>query len=156
MLNDTNSNNIIRFSGVSKIFEPIHEVALSNVTFEVAKGEFFCIIGPSWEGKSTILQVIAGLEKESSGTIMKPKNVAMVFQAGALLPWLTVSENVALGLTAKKLAEPEIHSISMKYIEMMGLKGLEAKYPRDLSGGQRQRVGIARALAVDPAVLLLD
>ena len=126
------------------------------MTFEVAQGEFFCIIGPSGEGKSTILQIVAGLEKESSGTVAKPENISMVFQAGALLPWRTVLQNVGLGLETKKLPEAEVRSISMRYIEMMGLKGFEAKYPRDLSGGQRQRVGIARALAVDPAVLLLD
>ncbi len=155
MPNDTNLNSIIRFEGVSKIFEP-HDIALKDATFEVAKGEFFCIIGPSGEGKSTILELIAGLEKESSGSITKPANVSMVFQAGALLPWLTVLENVGLGLTAKKLSAAQVRSESMKYIEMTGLKGLEAKYPKELSGGQRQRVGIARALAVDPAVLLLD
>ncbi len=102
------TSDIIRFSGVSKIFEPGGEVALRDATFEVAKGEFFCIIGPSGEGKSTILQLIAGLEKESTGDISKPENVSMVFQAGALLPWLTVFENVALGITVKKLTESKV------------------------------------------------
>ncbi len=156
MQNDINSNNIIRFAGVSKIFEPMHEVALRNATFEVAQGEFFCIIGPSGEGKSTILQLIAGLEKESEGTITKPESVSMVFQAGALLPWLTVRENVALGLAAKKMTAARANAEGMRYVLMMGLGGFEEKYPRDISGGQRQRVGIARALAADPAVLLLD
>lgn len=156
MQNDTNSNNIIVFNKVSKVFEPEHDVALRDVSFSVSKGEFLCLIGPSGEGKSTILALIAGLETASSGTITKPDSVAMVFQAGALLPWLTVFDNVALGLKTKKFAESKIDTEAKKYIDMMGLRGFEKKYPRDLSGGQRQRVGIARALAVDPAVLLLD
>jgi NitT/TauT family transport system ATP-binding protein len=156
MRKNTNSNNIIVFNKVSKIFEPEHDVALLDVSFSVAKGKFLCLIGPSGEGKSTILDLIAGLETASSGTITKPENVSMVFQAGALLPWLTVFDNVALGLRAKKFEEFKIDTEVVKYIDMMGLKGFEKKYPRDLSGGQRQRVGIARALSVDPAVLLLD
>ncbi len=156
MQNDLNSNSIIRFSSVSKVFEPGHEVALKDVTFEVTKGDFFCIVGPSGEGKSTILKLIAGLEKETTGTIMKPNNVSMVFQAGALLPWLTVFQNISLVLKVKQFPEAEIYTEVPKYIEMMGLKGFETKYPRELSGGQQQRVGIARALAVNPSVLLLD
>lgn len=147
---------MIRFEGVSKIFEPEKEVALRDVSFSVATGEFICVIGPSGGGKSTVLKLIAGLEQPSSGRITKPEGVSMVFQAGALLPWLTVFENVTLGLTAKKYSKRKAESESLKYIQMMGLAGMESKYPRDLSGGQRQRVGIARALAVDPAVLLLD
>lgn len=156
MQNDTNLNNIIVFNKVSKVFEPEHDVALRDASFSVAKGEFLCLIGPSGEGKSTILELIAGLDTPSSGTVTRPENVSMVFQAGALLPWLTVFDNVALGLRAKKTAESKIDTEVNKYIEMMGLKGFEKKYPRDLSGGQRQRVGIARALSVDPAVLLMD
>jgi NitT/TauT family transport system ATP-binding protein len=146
---------IISFKNVSKVFES-NEVALRDASFEVAQGEFVCMIGPSGEGKSTILQLIADLEKPTSGTITKPENVAMVFQAGALLPWLTVLDNVGLGLEDQKKKRPSMRTESEKYIEMMGLHGLEAKYPRELSGGQRQRVGIARALAVGPDVLLLD
>jgi len=158
MPNDINLNNmpLIQFAGVSKIFEPEHETALRDVSFEVSDGEFLCFIGPSGEGKSTILQLIAGLEEKTSGAITKPENVSMVFQSGALLPWLTVLENVAIGLTAKGLSEAKARAGSLPYIEMIGLKNFEMKYPRELSGGQRQRVGIARALAVNPDVLLLD
>jgi NitT/TauT family transport system ATP-binding protein len=156
MPNAIDSNNIIVFEKVSKIYEPGQEVALRDISFSVRAGEFACIIGPSGGGKSTILKLIAGLEKESSGSITKPEHISMVFQAGALLPWLTVFENIALGPEVKKEASGKIKLITEKYIEMVGLKGLESKYPRDLSGGQRQRVGIARALAVDPEVLLLD
>ena len=152
----SDKNPIIRFEKASKIYQPGDEVALRDATFEIATGEFFCVIGPSGGGKSTILELIAGLKDISSGTVIKPENVSMVFQAGALLPWLTVLQNVALGLEAKRLPKTEIHATSIKYVEMMGLKGFEEKYPRDLSGGQRQRVGIARALAVKPSVLLLD
>jgi NitT/TauT family transport system ATP-binding protein len=156
MQNDTSSNNIIVFDAVSKIYEPEKEVALRNASFSITRGEFACIIGLSGGGKSTILKIIAGLEVATSGKITKPEHISMVFQAGALLPWLTVFDNVALGLRAKKESESKIKTTVEKYVEMVGLKGMEGKYPRDLSGGQRQRVGIARALAVDPEVLLLD
>ncbi len=156
MRNDINSNNIIVFENVSKVYEPDKEVALRDASFSIKEGEFACIIGPSGGGKSTILKLIAGLEKQSSGNITKPDHISMVFQAGALLPWLTVSDNIALGLHAKHETDQKIALAVEKYIEMVGLKGMEGKYPRELSGGQRQRVGIARALAVDPEVLLLD
>jgi len=147
---------MISFKKVSKIYEPGKEVALKNVSFAVTEGEFVCIVGPSGGGKSTILKIIAGLEKESAGTVVKPEGISMVFQSGALLPWLNVFENVALGLKAQKLPDGKIREECRKYIEMMGLNSLEARYPRELSGGQKQRVGIARALSVNPTVLLLD
>ena len=146
---------VIKFQKVSKIFDA-KEIAIRDVSFEIAKGEFVCLIGPSGEGKSTILQLIAGLEVPTSGDVTRPDGVSMAFQAGALLPWLTVLDNVGLGLVAQKMSREKVRSESMKYIAMMGLGGFESKYPRELSGGQRQRVGIARALAVDPGVLLLD
>ena len=149
---DATSKTIISFDHVSKSFEET-AIALRDASFEIKEGEFACIIGPSGGGKSTILRIIAGLEKETSGTVKKPENISMVFQSGALLPWLTVLENVSLGLHGEK---NHVHRESEKYIAMMGLKEFLEKYPHELSGGQRQRVGIARALAVQPAVLLLD
>jgi NitT/TauT family transport system ATP-binding protein len=148
-------NPIIRFQNVSKVFD-LKDVALRDFSFEVAPGEFVCLIGPSGEGKSTVLQLIAGLESASAGMVTAPANVSMVFQAGALLPWLTVLDNIGLGLVVRKMARAKVRTESEKYLDMMGLRGFESKYPRELSGGQRQRVGIARALAVDPDVLLLD
>ena len=163
MPSDSNSNNagkgaspeVIRFLNVSKTYPP-GDVALSATSFEIGEGEFVCLIGPSGCGKSTILKLIAGLESPDSGTILKPAHVAMVFQNGALLPWRTTYGNAALGLEGESFSRAAVRSETEKYLEMMGLEGLASKYPRELSGGERQRVGIARALAVQPKVLLLD
>ena len=156
MPNNTGLNNIIAFDRVGKIYLPEGEIALADTTFSVSTGEFVCLIGPSGCGKSTVLKIIAGITRETSGTVMKPENISMVFQSGALLPWLSAADNVALPLHAKGLSEDAAYRTSMRYIELMGLADFAAKYPRELSGGQRQRVGIARAIAVDPEVLLLD
>src|SRR4051794_38204801 len=107
---------IIDFSNVKKIYEQSDALALNDVNFSVSSGEFFCIVGPSGCGKSTILKIIAGLDKESSGKIVKPTDVSMVFQSGALFPWLTVYENVAFGLKAKEGWEKHIKEESLKYI----------------------------------------
>jgi len=158
MRNDTNLNNfpLIKFEGVGKIFESTGDIALRDVSFEVCAGDFACFIGPSGGGKSTILNIIAGLEKESLGKVSAPAGTSMVFQSAALFPWFNVFDNVALGLRAKKLSKERIYEDTMKYINMMGLGEFVAKFPRELSGGQKQRVGVARALAVNPPVLLLD
>jgi NitT/TauT family transport system ATP-binding protein len=168
MRKDSDSNNIIILEKVGKVYPLHNEVALHDINFSVSSGEFVCVIGPSGGGKSTLLKIIAGLEKESSGLVIKPQTISMVFQSGALLPWLNVFDNVALGLRSKEvhkenvrkgkiiLSEKEIRREVIKYLTMVGLRELMEKYPADLSGGQRQRVGIARALAVDPSVLLLD
>ena len=153
---DAETTTLISLAAVSKTFEHPHTVALRDVSLSVAKGEFVCIIGPSGEGKSTILKLMAGLEEPTTGTVSRPTKVAMAFQSAALFPWLSVFENIALGLRAEKKAEAEIRDAVRAQITMMKLGGLEAKLPRELSGGQAQRVGIARALAVDPEVLLLD
>jgi NitT/TauT family transport system ATP-binding protein len=164
MRNDLNSNsfnfkimnNIVELKNVTKIYQPGNQPALQDVSFTVREGEFLCLIGPSGEGKSTTLKLIAGLEKPTSGDIARPAKVAMVFQTVALFPWLTVLDNVLMALEAEKIPKAEAHKIAMKHIEMMKLSELVDKRPAELSGGQRQRVGIARALAVDPHVLLLD
>lgn len=148
--------DIISFSHVSKTYPPLGAVALQDVNFAIEQGEFFCVVGPSGCGKSTVLKIIAGLDVQNSGEVEKPNHVAMVFQSGALLPWLTVLENVAFGLKATGQPARHIQLESQKYVELMGLKDHANKYPRELSGGQRQRVGIARALVVNTEVLLLD
>jgi NitT/TauT family transport system ATP-binding protein len=147
---------IIEFKNVGKLYPGEKSPALHDVSFSVASGEFVCLIGASGGGKTTTLKLIAGLETPTTGTITKPEIVAMSFQLGALFPWLTVFENVALGLRAKKTPEETIVRTVDHQLRLVNMFEFKNKYPVDLSGGQRQRVGIARALAVDPAVLLLD
>lgn len=151
-LKDLNLTSAITFRAVSKKYPIAGVLAVTDLSLDIYSGEFFCLVGPSGCGKSTVLKLIAGLEKPTSGTVEKPKNIAMVFQSGALLPWLTVTQNVAFGL---KMKGGTTRGVS-QYLEMVGLTPLAHRFPRELSGGQRQRVGIARALAVSPEVLLLD
>ena len=147
---------IIEFNAVGKTY-PLDKVpAVHDASFSIASGEFICLIGASGGGKTTILKLIAGLEEPTVGTITKPKEVAMSFQLGALFPWLTVFENVALGLRAKRTPEEAITRIVDHQLRTVNMFDFRSKYPAELSGGQRQRIGIARALAVDPEVLLLD
>jgi ABC-type nitrate/sulfonate/bicarbonate transport system ATPase subunit len=137
--------------------------ALEDVTFAAEPEEFLAILGPSGCGKSTLLGAIAGLLPASSGGIFfegarrsgQPLT-ATVFQEFALLPWRTARANVELGLEELGLPAAERAARARRYIDQMGLGGFEDRYPHQLSGGMRQRVGIARALAVDPAVLLMD
>ncbi|MES2213393.1 MAG: ABC transporter ATP-binding protein [Patescibacteria group bacterium] len=156
MQNDSNLNNpIIVFNAVGKTYQK-NDHALNDVSFSIASGEFVCIIGPSGEGKSTILKLIAGLEHETTGTITRPDHVSMVFQTVALFPWLTVYDNIAIGLRAQNIPEHIVRKTIEKYLDLMKLTYFVNHRPGDLSGGQKQRVGIARALALDPEVLLLD
>ena len=147
---------IIDFKSVSRIYKAAKVTAIADVNFEVNEGEFFCLVGPSGCGKSTILRLIGGIEEPSLGTIEKPNEVSMVFQSGALLPWMTVEENVSLVNKVKNLSSLKIEEQTTKCLRMVDLEAFRFRYPRELSGGQRQRVGIARALAVEPKVLLLD
>lgn len=155
MQNDSNSSSTIRFTDVRKSYETGPTV-LSDVNLSIARGEFVCLVGASGCGKSTLLRLVAGLEEPSSGTVVRPKTVGMVFQTGALLPWLSVYDNAALGLRVKRTSEHLVHTKVSRLLETMGIAEYAARLPHELSGGQRQRVGIARALAIDPPVLLLD
>lgn len=133
-------------------------IALSDVNFKVDKEEFFTLIGPSGCGKSTLLRLIAGLDQPTSGKIEweeKPK-IGFVFQNFALFPHLTVYENIEFGLKMEKVAKSKIKEIVGKLIGEVELSGFENKHPHELSGGMKQRVGIARSLAIEPNVLLMD
>ena len=148
---------IIVLKNITKIYQSAKNLkAVDNINFSVNEGEFLCLIGPSGCGKTTILKLVSGLEQPTVGEIKKPENISMVFQSGALLPWLSVEENIALPLKMANLDKEKIKEQVLKYITMVGLEDFKKRYPRELSGGQKQRVGIARALAVEPKVLLLD
>ena len=139
-------------------------LVLEDVSLNLAPGEIVGLLGRSGSGKSTLLRLIAGLAEPSGGEVRylgKPvagpaAGIAMVFQSFALFPWLTVYENVALGLEALHVPRDEIRSRSLAAIDLIGLDGFESAYPRELSGGMRQRVGFARALVVHPNILLMD
>jgi len=156
---------VLQVEDVSKTFvsEDRLVVVLENVSFHVSK-EFLCIVGPSGSGKSTLLRMIAGLDRPSSGHVLfhgepivgpSPK-MGMVFQTFALIPWKTVLENVEMGLAWTRIPEEERMKVSMKFIQDVGLQGFEKAYPKELSGGMKQRVGIARALSLQPEMLLMD
>ncbi|HEY0295035.1 MAG TPA: ABC transporter ATP-binding protein [Bordetella sp.] len=156
-----------RFVAVNKTFRSKDGgdvIALRDISFEVARGEFVTVVGPSGCGKSTLLRILAGLDRASAGGVElagKPlagpsRDIGVVFQAPVLLPWRNVLDNVLVpaqiqGRDAKTARERARH-----YLELVGLAGFETKYPGELSGGMQQRVGIARALVNDPMLLLMD
>src|ERR1700735_3058593 len=139
-------------------------VVLDGVDLALSPGQIVGLLGRTGSGKSTLLRLIAGLAHPSNGTVSylgQPVNapapgIAMVFQSFALFPWLTVLENVQLGLEALGLPETEIRKRALAAIDLIGLDGYESAFPRELSGGMRQRVGFARALVVHPNILLMD
>ncbi|HTZ61583.1 MAG TPA: ABC transporter ATP-binding protein [Thermoplasmata archaeon] len=157
---------LIRVERVDKSFAARHGsiTIMHDISFDVADSDFLAIVGPSGCGKSTLLRLIQGLDRPTSGTISFRDapvrgvctKMAMVFQSFALYPWLTVSENVAFGLEALGWEPDRIRGQVDRYISVTGLDGFQEAYPRELSGGMRQRVGLARALAVEPSVLLMD
>lgn len=138
--------------------------ALKNINLEVRQGEFVVIVGPSGCGKSTLLDLLAGLSKPSSGQILLDGKLiagpnldrGIVFQQYALFPWKTTLGNVEFGLETKGVGRKERRRIALEYIQLVGLAGFEHRYPHELSGGMKQRVAIARSLAYDPEVLLMD
>jgi len=139
-------------------------LVLDNLDFKLCEGEIVALLGKSGSGKSTLLRIIGGLIKPTAGQVLhygKPiygpiPGLAMVFQSFALMPWITVLQNVELGLEALKVPKEERRDRALKTIDIVGLDGFESAYPKELSGGMRQRVGFARALVIDPDILLMD
>lgn len=156
------TSSMISIQGLSKRYGDFQ--ALQQVDLEIAQGEFLVLLGASGCGKSTLLNLVTGFDRPTSGRIVVngrqvnkvEPHCGMVFQQYALFPWLTVLDNVAFGLKMKGMGRDERHTVARRYIEMVGLKGFEDKFPSALSGGMRQRVSIARVLANDPDVILLD
>lgn len=152
-------------NAVSKVYGgTVLTETLSNIDLTIEDGEFLSILGPSGCGKSTLLEILAGLQLPSSGEVrfggkkLQGPGVerGVVFQDPSLYPWRTVFRNVELGLELRGVSRAERKAAVHNYLDMVGLQGFEHKYPHHLSGGMKQRAGIARALAGDPEVLLMD
>jgi NitT/TauT family transport system ATP-binding protein len=156
----------IQINNVSKIFSAggREVIALDDINMDVQPGEFICLLGPSGCGKSTLLNAIAGFSLPTIGTIIvdeKPvqepgPDRGMVFQEYALFPWMTVEKNIAFGLEIKKLPKEVIYEKVDSLLKMLNLQDFRERYPKDLSGGMRQRVAIARVLALDSPIMLMD
>ncbi|OPX62166.1 MULTISPECIES: ABC transporter ATP-binding protein [unclassified Methanoregula] len=139
-------------------------VVLENISLEVADKEFVCILGSSGCGKTTLLRMIAGLDTAESGAILldgkemhgTSDKVGMVFQEYSLFPWRTVIDNIAFGLEMQGMKKEERYRVAEEYLQLVNLAQFRDSYPSQLSGGMRQRVAVARALALDPSVLLMD
>jgi NitT/TauT family transport system ATP-binding protein len=157
---------VLEIKNITKTFETEKSKipVLDNVTFSVDKDEFVCLVGPSGCGKSTLLRIISGLEKPDSGEILfhgQPHNspnpkITMIFQLFGLLPWKTAEENVEVPLEVLGVKKESRKEIAASHLRMVGLEDCQDVYPHDLSGGMKQRVGIARALALQPEILLMD
>ena len=161
------NQTIVSLKGVVKSFSSADgapRVVLDNVDFTLREREIVALLGQSGSGKSTLLRIMAGLVMADGGDVLyrgqplygPARGISMVFQSFALFPWLTVQQNVEIGLEARGVPAAEREKRAEKVIVMIGLSGFEGALPRELSGGMRQRVGIARALVVDPDVLLMD
>jgi len=159
---------LLRVDNVRKVFESSRGsyTALDGVSLTINDGEFVCLLGPSGCGKSTLLNILAGFEPVSAGTVMfgdapvtgAGRERMMFFQdaGSALLPWLSAEENISFALRVRKMPKADWPSIIDKYLGMVGLDAHRGKFPAELSGGMRQRLQIARGLAVEPDVLLMD
>jgi len=159
--------SIVKIEQVSKSFldEEKREKVIDTINLEIKRGEFLAIIGPSGSGKSTLLRCLSGLIKPDTGRIsidgLPPekclgKNLGFVFQDFALFWWMTVADNPAFGLKMKGVKKWEQKKLAHEHLNLMGLKGFEDDYPDELSIGMRQRVGFARALAIEPELLIMD
>ena len=164
----TKSDQELVIKGVSRTFPGVHggkpTLALQPTDLVIPKNDFVTVLGPSGCGKSTLLRIIAGLDKPTTGTVTLEGNPVtgpgadrgMVFQSYTLFPWLTIRQNVGFGLREKGVPEKQAREIVDSYIDKVGLRGFEDHWPKQLSGGMQQRTAIARALANDPKILLLD
>ncbi len=156
--------SMVAIKQVSKSFGASRTEALQACTLDIPAHEILCVIGPSGCGKTTLLRIVDGLIRADRGQVFvnetevtAPRpDVAMVFQHFGLLPWKTVYDNVAYGLRVQGRADADLADVVSRYIDLGGLRGFEKSYPYQLSGGMQQRVGLARALAVNPEVLLMD
>jgi NitT/TauT family transport system ATP-binding protein len=156
----------IVISNVGKVFKTAERdvVALQDINLEIPQGQFVCLLGPSGCGKSTLLNAVAGFAPPTSGSIVADGQLVtapgpergMVFQEYALFPWMTVADNVAFGLEIKGMDKAEIAAIVDKLLKMLSLQDFRNRFPKDLSGGMRQRVAIARILALDSPIMLMD
>jgi NitT/TauT family transport system ATP-binding protein len=148
----------VTLAGVSKVYGRGGSAvrALDKVSLSVAPGEFTCLIGASGCGKSTMLNLVAGLDKPSGGTISVNGRVAMMFQEPGLFPWLSAAGNIELALRARGVGRAERKSRALELLDTVHLSGFGGKQPHELSGGMRQRVALARALAQEADVLLMD
>jgi NitT/TauT family transport system ATP-binding protein len=166
-MNNKEVSSIITVKGVRKSFRKGHKQqlqVLDAIDFDMKPGEIVALLGKSGSGKSTLLRIISGLMAPSSGEVFYrghkvtgPVNgIAMVFQSFALMPWLTVLQNVELGLEAQGVNMASRRRRALQAIDTIGLDGFESAFPKELSGGMRQRVGFARALVVDPDILIMD
>ena len=158
----------LRVEGVSRIFPAVRAAgpvpALEPTDLTIAENDFLTILGPSGCGKSTLLRMIAGLDRPTAGRVLLDgrevrgpgADRGMVFQSYTLFPWLTIAENIAFGLRERGAPAGERREVVAAYVEKVGLRGFENHYPKQLSGGMQQRTAIARALANNPQILLLD
>lgn len=156
----------ITVSGVNKVFKTSERevVALKDINLEIPNGQFVCLLGPSGCGKSILLNAVAGFSLPSSGTITADGKLiagpgperGMVFQEYALFPWMTVEQNVAFGLEIKGMDRDAIQARVSELLDKLGLADFKKRFPKDLSGGMRQRVAIARVLALDSPIMLMD
>ena len=161
------SDPILEVVSIQKYFKTgdrQERLVLDHINFKLFEGEIVAILGKSGSGKSTLMRIVSGLAKPSSGTVYyrsrevtgPVRGISMVFQSFALLPWLTVLQNVELGLEALGISREERRNRTLHAIDMIGLDGFESALPKELSGGMRQRVGFARALVVNPDILMMD
>jgi ABC-type nitrate/sulfonate/bicarbonate transport system ATPase subunit len=135
-----------------------------GIDFDVRVNEFLCVCGPSGCGKTTLLDILSGLMKPTEGSVLihgqpvnpKKQNISFVFQEPSTLPWLTVSDNIAVGLRVKKYSKDEVRRLVGDIIDVVGLRGFEHHYPHQISGGMKQRVALARAFATDADLILMD